>query len=201
MRTTLRETGYLRRSAYRCRLRGCRKGAARSGGADGGALDRASGQIPRSGRGAPAASSRQLPDWLADLSTRRRAHDRAAGRSGCGRTICSIRLARGARRSGGMNFYRGISNARGSDPSRLRPGGGDRQHAASGNRLARRLGRVRQPRRNAGRARHFAPARAHGVQGHHAAHGARRSPRRSRRSAAISMPRPASRPPPIMPAC
>ena len=56
---------------------------------------------------------------------------------------------------------------------------------------------VRQPRRAAGRARHLASARAHGVQGHHAPHARARSPRRSRRSAATSMPRPASRPPPI----
>ena len=46
----------------------------------------------------------------------------------------------------------------------------DRRDAASGVRLARRLGRRRQPRRAAGRARHLASARTHGVQGHQAAH-------------------------------
>ena len=51
------------------------------------------------------------------------------------------------------------------------------------------------------RARHFASARAHGLQGHQAAQRARRSPRRSRRSAAISMPRPASKRPAISRAC
>ena len=51
------------------------------------------------------------------------------------------------------------------------------------------------------RARHFASARAHGVQGHARAAPRARSPRRSRRSAAISTPRPASRPPPITRAC
>ena len=68
-------------------------------------------------------------------------------------------------------------------------------------RLARRLGRLRQPRRAAGRARHLASARAHGVQGHRRAAPRARSPRRSRRSAATSTPRPASRPPPITRAC
>ena len=59
----------------------------------------------------------------------------------------------------------------------------DRRDAASGDRFARRLGRLRQPRRAAGRARHFASARAHGVQGHHAAHRApdRRGDRGGRR--------------------
>ena len=56
-------------------------------------------------------------------------------------------------------------------------------HAASRNRLARRLGRLRQPRRAAGRARHFASARAYGVQGHQAPHRAadRRGDRGGRR--------------------
>ena len=50
-------------------------------------------------------------------------------------------------------------------------------------RLARRLGRLRQPRRAAGRARHLASARAHGVQGHGAPHRAadRRGDRGGRR--------------------
>ena len=66
-------------------------------------------------------------------------------------------------------------------------------HAASGNGRAWRVGRRRQPRRAAGRARHFAPPRAHGLQGHEAAQRAADRRRRSRRSAAISTPRPASR--------
>ena len=45
-------------------------------------------------------------------------------------------------------------------------------------------------------ARHLAPARAHGLQGHRAGAAPATSPRRSRRSAASSMPPPASRPPP-----
>ena len=53
----------------------------------------------------------------------------------------------------------------------------------------------------AGRARHLASARAHGVQGHRRGAPRARSPRRSRRSAAISMPRPRSRPRPITRAC
>ena len=43
--------------------------------------------------------------------------------------------------------------------------------------------------------------RAHGVQGHRAALGARASPRRSRRSAATSTPIPRARAPPITPRC
>src|SRR5512138_2181857 len=42
--------------------------------------------------------------------------------------------------------------------------------AASAERIARRLVRLRQPRRACRRERHLAPARAHGVQGHGAAH-------------------------------
>ena len=78
-----------------------------------------------------------------------------------------------------------------SHPSCLRPVGGDRPHAASGIRLARGLGRRRQPQRKARRARHFSSARTHGVQGHQAAHrapdrrgdrgGRRRSQRRDQR--------------------
>ncbi len=65
----------------------------------------------------------------------------------------------------------------------LRPRRGHRPHAASGNGLARRLDRLRQPRRSARRARHFASARAHGVQGHQAPHRApdRRGDRGGRR--------------------
>ncbi len=61
--------------------------------------------------------------------------------------------------------------------------GRHRQHAASADGVARRLGRLRQPRRGAERARHFAPARAHGVQGHQASHRApdRRGDRAGRR--------------------
>ena len=70
-----------------------------------------------------------------------------------------------------------------SHPSSLRPDRRHRQHAASADRVARRLGRLRQPRRAARRARHLASARAHGVQGHHAPHRApdRRGDRGGRR--------------------
>ena len=72
---------------------------------------------------------------------------------------------------------------RGSHSSAVRTDGRHRQHAASADRLARRLGRLRQPRRGAERARHLASARAHGVQGHQAPHRApdRRGDRAGRR--------------------
>ena len=88
-----------------------------------------------------------------------------------------------------------------SHPSAVRTDRRDGRHAASGDRLARRLGRRRQPRRARRRARHFAPSRTHGLQGHQAAAPRARSPRRSRRSAATSMPRPRSRRRPITRAC
>ena len=88
-----------------------------------------------------------------------------------------------------------------SHASAIGPGRRHRRDAAPRKRLAGRLGRRRQPRRAAGRARHLAPPRAHGLQGHARGAPRARSPRRSRRSAAISMPPPRSRPPPIMRAC
>ena len=68
-------------------------------------------------------------------------------------------------------------------------------------RLARHLGRRRQPKRSARRAWRRAFPRAYGLQGHRAAQRSATSPRRSRRSAASSTPRPGSTRPPITRAC
>ena len=108
---------------------------------------------------------------------------RARPRSGAGRAL-RARAAAAPRAKEPPHDRQG-------DPPPIRPVGHHRRHAASADRLARRVGRMRQPRRSGRRARHLAFSRAHGVQGHRAAQRARRSPRRSRRSAAISTPPPA----------
>ena len=85
----------LRRSAHRGRPGGGREGSARSVGADGGALDRAPGEIPRRGRGRlrNQAGSAGLAGRSAAAD---RARHRAAGRPSGGRTLRGAGLARGA---------------------------------------------------------------------------------------------------------
>ena len=134
-----------------------------------------------------------LPDWLADLPQAAGARHRAAGRSGGGRTIRCVGLARRARRSRCMSV----------EVTRLPSGLSvvTDAHAASGDGLARRLGRLRQPQRSGRTSTAFRTCsstwRSRAPSG--AARG--RSPRRSKRSAATSTPRPASRRPPITRAC
>ena len=117
-----------------------------------------------------------LPDWLADLDDARRARHRAAGRSGGGRDDSS--------RASVAPRAKELPHERRSHPSRLRPDGRHRRHAASARRASLGVwvgsGSRDEQRR---RARHLASARAHGVQGHRAAHRApdRRGDRGGRR--------------------
>ena len=95
MRAWMREAGILRRSAHRGRPGGGREGSARSVGADGGAVDRASGQV--SGCGAGGLRRHAETARLAWRSARARgAHHGAAGGSGGGGTFCIDGVACGA---------------------------------------------------------------------------------------------------------
>ena len=170
-----RETGYPDRSAHRGRRsRSPRRKAAT-------ARCRWWCCRPRIRRNSPtrsrprAASRPRLPDWLGDLDARPERVTRAAGRPGRGRDNSSWRRAAPRAKE--------LPHEHGRDPPALRPRGRHRRDAASGKRLARRLGRLRQPRRARRRERHLASARAHGVQGHGAPHRAadRRGDRGGRR--------------------
>ena len=146
------------------------------------------------------------------LSTAHPAKFPDAVEAACGITPAAARLARRSRharrsaspccrpiraRSKNSSMRRAVPRAKelphehGRDTSALRPHGRHRRDAASAKRLARRLGRLRQPRRARRRERHLASARTHGVQGHRAPHraadrrgdrgGRRRSQRRDQR--------------------
>ena len=161
-------------------------------------------RTPRSASRSPRRSraTRSMP--MVVLATAHAAKFPGCGRGGLRRAAATAGLAVRPRSSGASTSPRcrpirrrskhSYSRPRGprakelpherrSDPSAVRPDRRDRRHAASGDRLARRLGRCRQPRRTRRRARHLASARAHGVQGHQAAHRApdRRGDRGGRR--------------------
>ncbi len=123
------------------------------------------------------------------------ARHRAAGRTGGGRKICRFGVPRGARRRCGVRRRNGRRSHQ--LPSGLTVVTDRMPHLESAS-LGVWVG-LRQPRREARRARHLASPRAYGVQGHQAAQRARARRRRSKPSAATSMPAPASRPPPITP--
>ncbi len=192
MRAWMREAALLRRSAYRRRARGRREGDARSGGADGRALDRASGQVSATRSRPPAASRPSCPTGSPIWRSGRNA-------SACCRSI--RRRSNAPWRPSRARRVQELRHDRRSDPSCLRPRRGDRPHAASGERFARGLDRRRQPRRSARRARHFASARTHGVQGHQTAQCApdRRGDRGGRRRSQCRAP--AWRARPITRAC
>ena len=184
MRAWMREAGYCADPHTAVAPRGRRKGDARSGRADGRAVDRASGEISRRGRRPPAECAPALPDWLGDLPT------------GASASQCCRRTRRRSR-----NSWRRPRGRRGkeqrherrSHASSVRPVGRDRPHAASGNRLARRLGRRGQPRRKRRTSTAFRICLSTWRSRAPSAAPRARSPRRSRRSAAISMRRPASK--------
>ena len=166
----------LRRSAHRGRARRGGEGNARPGDADGGAVNRASGKVPRCGQGRlrhcagiPRLACRpadERPERVTVLPADQAAVENVSYRR---RRVRRVKEQR-----------------HDALKSRVLPSGlsvvTDRMpHLRIG--LARRLDRLRQPRRKAGRTRHFASARTHGVQGHQAAHRApdRRSNRGGRR--------------------
>ena len=95
IRTSLRETGYCVDPHTAVALAVAEKEAARSGDADGRAVDRASGQIPAKRLRRPAAHVRRCRIG-SPTSTTAGARHRAAGRSGGGRTIRIVGVARGA---------------------------------------------------------------------------------------------------------
>ncbi len=185
MRAWMREAGYCADPHTAVGIGGGREGNARPGGADGRAVDRASRQIPRRGRGGLRRASRRCRIG-SPISAR--APERvtvAAGRAGGGRAFRCLRLARGARRSRRMSVQvtrlaSGLSVVTDDMPHLETASLGVWVGAGSRDEARRR-------------ARHFASARAHGLQGHQAAQRARDRRGRSRRSAAISMPPPASR--------
>ena len=160
--------------------------------ADGRAGDGASGEISRRGR----ARDRHPP---AGAAGPRRARRQAASGSPC----CPTMPAR----------WRGIVRAHARRHGELaqhdRPARDACQRAARRDRpdrhgrhgIARPLGRCRHAARAGRDQRRRAFPRAHGVQGHRAAQRPRRSPRRSRRSAAISTPTPRAKAPLITPRC
>ena len=117
-----------------------------------------------------------LPDWLADLERAAGARHRAAGRSGRGRELHILRPAAPRAKE--------LPHERRSHPSAVRPDRRHRRDAASARRasLGVWVGAGSRDER-AGRARHLASARAHGVQGHDAPHRApdRRGDRGGRR--------------------
>ena len=151
--------------------------------AGGRARHRASGQVPGRRRRPHPASSRPCRRILSDLHRSAGALHGAAQRPGAVEAFVRehSRAAAGSRR---MSVEVTTLD--------LGPDRRHRRHAASRNRLARRLGRSRRALGGGGRARPLASPRAHGVQGH--AGGAMRgaSPRRSRARAATSTPRPRS---------
>ena len=162
------------RSPHRRRRRRRRKREPRFRDAHGGARDRASGQVSRRRRG-----RLRRPPGAARLAC----GPRSTGRSGSpccrpisppSKTTFSPTAAPRAKE---------CLHERRSHPSSLRTGRGHRCDGASGDRLARRLGDLRQPPRAGRRARHLAFPRAHGVQGHGAPHRApdRRGDRSGRR--------------------
>ena len=151
------------------------------------------GEIPRCGRGRLRHAARPCrtgcPISKADQET---CHGPAAG-SGARSNVLSLRRA--------VPRVEVLQHECRTDPSSVRSHRRDRCHVASGIRLARRLGRLRQPRRTAERARRLASSRTYGVQGHDAAHrAADRGGDRSRRRRPQCRDR-RWRPPPIMRAC
>ena len=92
MRATMREAGYCVDPHTAVGLAGRREGSAQSGGADGGAVDRASGEIPRRGRRrlrhAPGAAG-----MVVRSDDPAGAVQRAAGRPVGGRAVCCVGFA------------------------------------------------------------------------------------------------------------
>ena len=103
----------------------------------------------------------ELPAWLEGLMTRPEHITVMKNDQVRSRTIRALGQPRREARSCRMSVE--------CHQASLRPYRHHRHHAASGNRGARGMGRCRRPRRKAERARHLASARAHGLQGHHAA--------------------------------
>ena len=140
----------------------------------------------------PAGSGRRCPEWLSDLDRAPGARDGSAGRSGGGRALCPGGEPRRAGRSGRMSVevtQLAVRHRRVTERCRIwrRPRSASGSVPAAATKAATSTASRTSSSTWRSRARGGAP-RA-------------RSPRRSRRSAATSTRRPASRAPPITPAC